>query len=76
MHILTPAEIESVAWEGELIPSAAFKAPERPQPPLVTVGRPEIWPAAEALETEVGKKWTPPLGDASYWLVRLALGWR
>jgi hypothetical protein len=39
---------------------------------VVTIGRPEIWPVARALENEVGRKWTPPLGDAGYWLVRLA----
>jgi hypothetical protein len=72
MRILTPAAIESVAWEGELILPEIFMSSEPPPPPAVTLGKPEIWPAAEALEPEVGKKWTPPLGDASYWLVRLA----
>ena len=40
--------------------------------PVVTMGQPEVWPAAQALESEVGKKWTPPLGGAEFWLVRLA----
>jgi hypothetical protein len=72
MRIVTPAEIASVAWEGELIPPPTFKSPVPPKRPVATIGQPEIWPAAEALETKVGKKWTPPLGAASYWLLRLA----
>ena len=72
MHIITPAQIESVAWEGELISPATARAVRPAERPVVTIGRPEIWPAAEALENEVGRKWTPPLGDAGYWLVRLA----
>jgi hypothetical protein len=74
MYIKTPSEIAAVAWEGELIPpentyTYGLKSPQRP---VVSIGQLEIWPAAEALENEVGKKWVPPLGDAGYWLVRLA----
>jgi hypothetical protein len=74
MHIVTPAEIESVAWEGELAApeTSQLFGPTPPKPPVVTIGQPEIWPAAEALENEVGQKWVPPMGDASYWLLRLA----
>ena len=73
MHIVTPAEITSVAWEGELVaPEVMRAAKSLLQRPTVTIGRPEMWPAAEALETEVGQKWTPPLGGADHWLVRLA----
>ena len=72
MHIITPVQIESVAWEGELVPPPTSKAVGSAERPVVTIGRPEIWPAAEALESEVGRKWNPPLGDAGYWLVRLA----
>jgi len=72
MHIITPAQIESVAWEGELIPPPTAKFVDSAERPVVTIGRHEIWPAAEALENEVGRKWNPPMGDAGYWLVRLA----
>jgi hypothetical protein len=71
MHILTPTEITAVAWEGELVPPPVLKGgPARR--PVATLGQPEIWPAADALENEVGHKWTPPLGGADYWLLRLA----
>ena len=70
MHIHTPTTIQSIAWEGPLVPPAAKSASTAH--PIVTLGRPEIWPAAEALENEVGKKWTPPLGGAEFWLVCLA----
>jgi hypothetical protein len=72
MHIITPAEIQAIAWKGELIPPPTAKAVRSAESPVVTIGQPEIWPVAEALENEVGHKWTPPLGEASYWLVRLA----
>ncbi len=72
MHIITPTGIESVAWEGELTPPSTAKAVGSDERPVVTIGEPEIWPVAAALENEVGRKWTPPLGDAGYWLVRLA----
>lgn len=72
MHITTPAEIKSIAWEGELVESGIVKAATRGQRPVVTLGQPEIWTVAEALESETGKKWVAPLGDARYWLVRLA----
>jgi hypothetical protein len=72
MQIITPTQIESVAWEGELVPPATTKAVGPADRPVVTIGRPEIWPVAEALENEVGRPWSPPQGDAGYWLVRLA----
>ena len=72
MKIVTPTEIESVAWEGNLVAPAVSFAAKSATRLTATIGRPEIWPAADALENEVGQKWTPPLGDADYWLVRLA----
>jgi hypothetical protein len=72
MHIITPTEITSVAWEGELVAPAVSYALSTQERPVVTIGRPEMWTVAEALENQVGQKWTPPLGDADYWLVRLA----
>jgi len=72
MLITTPAEIHSVAWEGELVPPENALTPKSPGCPVVTSGQLEIWPAAAGLENELGKKWSRPLGDAGYWLVRLA----
>jgi hypothetical protein len=71
MHILTPTEITSVAWEGELVPPSTLRS-GAPARPVATLGQPEIWPAADALQNELGRKWTPPLGGADYWLLRLA----
>ena len=70
MHVVTPAEIESVAWEGELVAPAVAYALPPPQRPVVTIGQPAIWPVAEALEARLGQKWVPPLGEAEYWLDR------
>ena len=74
MYIATPAEIQSVAWEGELFapPSVSFSVRESSSRPVITLGQPEVWPVEKALENETGKKWTAPLGNAKYWLVRLA----
>lgn len=70
MYIPLPDTIETVAWEGELEPPAVSKS-AGDAAPVVTLGRPEVWAAAD-LEQVVGKPWTPPWGDAAYWLVRLA----
>ena len=72
MHIITPTQIAVVAWEGELTPPPTTKAVHPTERPVVTIGRPEIWPVAAALEHKGGRPWSPPLGDAGYWLVRLA----
>ena len=72
MHIITPTEIEAVAWEGELVAPAISYRGLTPRSLVATVGRPEIFPVDKALENEVGRKWTPPLGGADFWLVRLA----
>ncbi|HET20421.1 MAG TPA: hypothetical protein ENO16_07435 [Chromatiales bacterium] len=69
MRIVTPMEVEEVAWEGylepagEVYPSAAL--------PKVTVGEPTWWAAGE-LEAQTGKKWSAPAGGARYNLLRLA----
>ena len=77
MRIKTPNRIEAVAWEGELVPSqTAMSAKDASDRPIVTLGKPELWPAAAAMETEVGKKWTPPLGGAEFWLARFACSLR
>lgn len=72
MHILTPTDISSVAWEGELVAPPVMMGGGHPDRPAVTIGQPEVWPAAEAVQNELGKSWTPPLGDAGFWLLRLA----
>jgi hypothetical protein len=41
MHITTPAEIQSVAWEGELVAPVIVHGPGKMQRPVVTIGRPE-----------------------------------
>jgi hypothetical protein len=72
MNITTPTDITSVAWEGELEAPVTTRAAAAASRPVVTIGQPEIWTVAEALENEVGKKWVPPLSNANYWLLRLA----
>jgi hypothetical protein len=73
MHIVTPTEITSIAWEGELTPPEIMRSSlQHTARPVVTLGQRELWPAGKALETEVGKKWTPPLSDADFYLLRLA----
>lgn len=72
MHIVTPTEIKSVAWEGALEAAQVAYSISKSEPPVLTVGTPEVWPVAEALENKAGQKWVAPLGGASYWLVRLA----
>ncbi len=71
MKIITPTEIEQVAWEGTLAPlGATFKDPV--PLPRVTIGEPAFWSAEQALEGETGKKWSPPATGERYTLVRLA----
>ena len=71
MRIITPTEIERVAWEGYLEPlGEVFKAHTIRS--RVTLGEPAWWPAEQALEKETGKQWVPPSGDRRYTLVRLA----
>jgi hypothetical protein len=72
MIIITPSEIEAVAWEGELVSPETAKEIAPGARPIVTIGRHTIWPAAQALESETGRKWSPPLSGADFWLVRLA----
>ena len=58
MRIITPTEIEHVAWEGYLEPlGETFKGAPSPR---VTLGEPAWWPAEQAMEGGTGKKWTPP----------------
>jgi len=55
MRIVTPTEIDRVAWEGYLEPlGQTFRSASLPR---VTPGEPEGWPAAEAMESRLGKKW-------------------
>ena len=52
--------------------SGVIKAAVRGANPIVTLGQTEVWEVEKALENETGQKWTPPLGEAKFWLVRLA----
>ena len=73
MDIVTPTEITRIAWEGELIAPSVHRGTLSPaKRPIVVIGQPEIWKAADAVKPEVGKEWTPPLGGAEFWLIRLA----
>ena len=71
MRILTPTELERVAWEGELESLAeTFKGTASKA--RVAIGEPVWWPASRAMESQTGKKWSPPAGDRRYTLLRLA----
>ena len=72
MDLVTPTHLEDIAWEGELEPAQTLRGSESMKRPSVQIGRPEVWPAAQALQAEVGRPWVRPLGDADFWLVRLA----
>ena len=71
MRIITPSEIEEVAWEGYLQPSGEVYR-KGTILPRVTLGEPAWWPAEQALQAETGKQWVPPTGDRRYTLLRLA----
>lgn len=70
MRIVTPIEIEEVAWDGYLQPQGEVIR-EVAALPRVTLGEPVWWPAEQAIEGETGVVWTPPAGDKRYTLVRL-----
>ena len=71
MRIITPTEIDQVAWEGYLEPLG--QAPKRVGDlPRVTLGQPAWWPAEQALESQTGRKWSQPADGRRYTLVRLA----
>lgn len=71
MRIVTPTEIEEVAWDGYLQQHGGVDRKAGPLP-RVTLGEPVWWPAEKAMESQTGKVWTPPTGDLRYTLVRLA----
>jgi hypothetical protein len=71
MRIVTPDTIEQVAWEGYLEPLGKTLR-SAPALPRVTLGEPVWWSAAQALEGETGKTWSPPAGGRRYTLVRLS----
>ncbi len=66
MRIITPAKIKSVAWEGELVAPPVYMSILGGKPPTISIGQPEIWAAAEALQNEVGQTWSPPIAQADY----------
>ncbi len=72
MRILTPTTIEQTAWEGTLEPlGGVYRGGETPSA-RVTLGEPVHWSAAQAMENETGKQWTPPTDGRTYLLARLA----
>lgn len=74
MKIITPAEIEKVAWQGKLVSPqvTVTRGPSPLEEALVTLGEPVWWPAEQAMESQISKKWTPPADKRRYLLVRLA----
>jgi len=70
IEIITPTEIKNVAWEGELVSPTVARGDSAKA--VVTIGQPEIWNTADALKTQVGQDWSPPMGLEGAWLVRLA----
>lgn len=72
MRIVTPTEIEEIAWDGYLEPPGDRMRSLEPLP-RVTLGEPAWWPAEVALEAETGQTWTPPRPGRHYTLLRLAL---
>ena len=54
MRIITPTEIDNVAWEGCLEPLGEVFKDVRSLP-RVTLGEPSWWPAEQAMESETGK---------------------
>jgi hypothetical protein len=76
MEIATPADIVSIAWQGQMVIPPSVYAPMRALGrPDATLGIPEVWPLAEVLQNADGENWQPP--DASgHWLVRLAMSLR
>jgi hypothetical protein len=71
MRIITPTEIEQVAWEGSLEPlGQSYKGDDLRA--RVTLGQPDWWPPEQVMESKTGQKWTPPAGDRRYLLLRLA----
>ena len=71
MRIVTPAEIQQVAWEGNLEPlGETYRSTAAT--PRITLGEPASWSPEEALQSETGKAWSPPAGNRRYALLRLA----
>lgn len=70
--LATPSKV--VAWQGELSAPETMRGIKsaRSQPPVITIGKPEVWRVADALASQVGQKWVPPLGGADFWLARFA----
>jgi hypothetical protein len=76
MEIATPADIASIAWQGQMVIPPSVYAPMRALGlPTATLGAPEVWPLTEVLQNADGENWQAP--DASgYWLLRLAMSLR
>lgn len=71
MQIVTPTTLDQIVWQGNLEPDAKELQPKTPARPAAALGQVEIWPAS-ALEQAFGKPWNPPLGNADFWLIRVA----
>lgn len=72
MKIITPDQIEQVAWQGSLEPQRELEAKRGGETVNVTIGEPVTWNVETAMQAQTGKTWTPPAGDKRYALARLA----
>lgn len=73
MEIASPADIRSIAWEGDLIiPPKVYAVTRLGRSPHMVWGVPEAWPIADALRNRPGQEWNPPAPATDYWLVRLS----
>ncbi len=73
MEIASPADIRSIAWEGDLvIPPKVYAVTRLGRSPRVVWGVPEVWPIADALRNRPGQRWNPLAPATDYWLVRLS----
>jgi len=69
MRIVTPTQVEQVAWQGTLVqPGGVFRSGVKP--PSASIGEPVMW-KMDALQAQVGKNWTPPADGRLYALVRI-----
>lgn len=74
MEFLTPAEIESPAWEGELAPGEIERLEGGYEPLVAVLARLEAWPVSVALADTPLQYRQPAMGLTGRWLVRLGCG--
>jgi hypothetical protein len=70
MAIVTPTQVEHVAWQGTLVQAAGAFSKAVSSLPKATLGEPVVW-KMDALKTQLGKEWTPPADGRLFALVRI-----